>query len=87
MKLDEKYSIIYDGANNFTLTFQEEREVKKKDGTKEMGIYKEEYFRPNIHSALRLYLDKCLEPAQDTIDCCKLIEETYSKIEKLKWKQ
>lgn len=87
MKLDEKYSIIYDGANNFTLTFQEEREVKKKDGTKEMGIYKEEYFRPSIYSALRLYLDKCLEPAQDVKSCVEIIESTYEKINKLKWKQ
>ena len=86
MKLDEKYSIIYDGANNFTLTFQEEREVKKKDGTKEIGIYKEEYYRPSIYSALRLYLDKCLEPAQDALDCCKLIEDAYNKINNLKWK-
>jgi len=86
MKLDNNYSIIYDGANNFTLTFQEEREVKKKDGTKEIGVYKEEYFRPTIYSALRCYLDKCLEPSKDVANCVQLINETYTKIEKLKWK-
>lgn len=85
MILNKNWSIEFDGVNNCTLTFQEEREINKKDGSKEVGIYKEEYFRPSIHSALKLYIDKRIEDSQDVQDCLERIERAYEDIKKLKF--
>lgn len=93
IKLDEKYSVdTSDGTA--TLIFAEKRsrkkidkETKKPTGEIEEYLYTETYYRPTIHSALRLYLDKCLEPAKDVKSCVELIETTYEKINNLKWKE
>jgi len=79
MIIDDKFTIDKNG----TLTFAEMREIEKKDGTKEMGMYKENYYYPNTVTALKKYLDLQLLEATDVKYCVQLIEETYAKIEAL----
>ena len=83
MKLDNFWSID-SSSEGSTLIFAEKRIRNKGTEKEEEYLYTEPYYRPTIHSALRLYLDKCLEPAKDVKSCVELIETTYKKINNLK---
>jgi len=65
MKLNENYRIVYD-SDNCILQFFEQREIQVKDkttnkfvGTGEFKEYTENFFYPNLKTALNGFMNKC----------------------------
>ena len=83
MELNENYRIIYD-AENTILQFFEQREVKVKDestkkliGTGEFKEFTENFYYPNLKTALIGFMHKCtwgLNIAQQVLDKLNQIE-------------
>lgn len=78
MKIDEKWSIVFD-ENNAILRFEESR---KKVKNNEDFTFREDFYYPTLHTALVAYLHKSLEPAEDAKDCVRRIDEAIEKINK-----
>lgn len=79
MKLNDKYRIVYD-SNNTVLQFFEQRENKN---TKEMYEFTEDYYYPNLKTALGGFLSKCtwgVDTAEKVIEEIKKVELLISKI-------
>lgn len=80
MKIDEKWSVVFD-ENNAILRFEEIRQRKNKETQEETDYsFREDYYYPNLHTALIAYLHKSLEPAEDVKDCVRLIDQAIDKI-------
>lgn len=59
MELNQNYRIIYD-SDNTILQFFEQREIKvQKIGTGEFKEFTENFYYPNLKSALNGFLNKC----------------------------
>jgi len=76
MKLNENYRIVYD-SDNCILQFFEQREIQVKDKksrqfikTGEFKEYTENFFYPNLKTALNGFMNKCtwgLETATEVL--------------------
>jgi hypothetical protein len=82
MRLNKNWRIDTTGEG-CVLIFSEER--TRKDGKNEGKVYvfEDQFHYPTIYHCLKTFLDKSMEDAADVKDCIRLIEETYSKINKL----
>lgn len=88
MKLNDKYRIIYD-TDNTILQFFEQREVNVKDevtkkyvGTGEFKEHTENFYYPNLKTALNGFLNKCtwgLENAKEVLVMLERVELLISK--------
>jgi hypothetical protein len=86
MQLNEKYRIIYD-ANNTILVFFEQREkqIKVKGKlvpTGEFYEFTEDYYYPNLKTALNGFLNKCtwgLETVEQVLSEIKKVETLINK--------
>jgi hypothetical protein len=87
MKLNNNYRIVYD-SNNTILQFFEQREkqIKVKNklvSTGEFFEFTEDYYYPNLKTALNGFLNKCtwgLETAEQVLNEIKNIELLINKI-------
>jgi hypothetical protein len=87
MKLNNNYRIVYD-SNNTILQFFEQREkqIKVKNKlvpTGEFFEFTEDYYYPNLKTALNGFLNKCtcgLETAEQILNEIKNIELLINKI-------
>lgn len=83
MNLSENYRLVFD-ENNVTLQFFEQRESKKKDGSKVMIEHTDNLYYPSVKSALKSFLNKSLKDCKDVQECLKRIQEVEAKIDNLK---
>jgi hypothetical protein len=89
MKLNDKYRIVYDSENTI-LQFFEQREINLKDKitkknipTGEFKEYTENYYYPNLKTALIGFLNKCtwdLELAEEVLKQINKVETIINKI-------
>lgn len=86
MKLNNNYRIVYD-SNNTILQFFEQREKQKLQKGKliptgEFYEFTEDYYYPNLKTALNGFLNKCtwgLETAEEVLTEIKRIELLINK--------
>lgn len=83
MKIDKNYTASSD-TYGWTLTFSEERERTKKDGTKEIYMYEDHSYHATLKQSLIRYLDLRLKGSEDVKEVLKRIEEVEGIIKKLK---
>jgi hypothetical protein len=79
MKLNDNYRIVYD-SNNTILQYFERRENKK---TNEFYEFTEDYYYPNLKTALNGFLGKCtwgLDTAEQVLNEIKSVEQLISKM-------
>lgn len=79
MKLNDNYRIVYD-SNNTILQYFEQRESKK---TNEFYEFTEDYYYPNLKTALNGFLNKCtwgLETAEQVLNEIKNVEQLITKM-------
>jgi len=89
MKLNDKYRIVYDSENTI-LQFFEQREINLKDKitkknipTGEFKEYTENYYYPNLKTALIGFLNKCnwnVELAEEVLKEINKVETIINKI-------
>lgn len=87
MQLNNNYRIVYD-SNNTILQFFEKREKQIKEKGKlvptgEFFEFTEDYYYPNLKTALNGFLNKCtvgLETAQEVLDEIKKVELLITKL-------
>ena len=82
MKITENFRIDTSGEGA-TLVFSEIRTRKDGKNKGETYIFEQPYYYSTVQQCLKAFLDKSLEKAKNVEDCIKLINETYTKIEKL----
>tara|TARA_R110000782_G_scaffold244612_1_gene331369 strand:+ start:218 stop:478 length:261 start_codon:yes stop_codon:yes gene_type:complete len=82
MKLAHNYRIVNE-ENNTILQFHEDRVKIKKDGTKEPHEFIDNYFYPNLKSALKAYLNKAVGDCKEVKEVLKKIEQLENKIDNL----
>ena len=80
--LDENYSIEID-SNNFTLKFEEERQITRK-GKLENVTSKDEWHFGQLKHALSKYLNQAVKPAQNVSALYKKLIEVESNISTIK---
>lgn len=82
MELNENYRIVYD-SDNTILQFFEQREIKiNKVGTGEFKEFTENFYYPNLKTALSGFLSKCtwgLETANEVLSMLNRIEVLISQ--------
>lgn len=86
MKLNQNYRIVYD-TNNTILQFFEQREKQIKEKGKlvptgEFFEFTEDYYYPNLKTALNGFLNKCtwgLETAEQVLAEIKKVELLITK--------
>jgi len=88
MELNKNYRIIYDSENTI-LQFYENKEIFKKEdklkikGTGEIKEFTENYYYPNLKSALKGFLNKCnwnIKTAEQILKKLNEIEQIINKI-------
>ena len=87
MKLNDNYRIVYD-SNNTILQYFERREKQTKEkgkliSTGEFYEFTEDYYYPNLKTALNGFLNKCtwgLETAEQVLNEIKSVEQLISKM-------
>lgn len=87
MDLNKNYRIIYDSENTILQYFEQRESFKKDDklkipGTGEVKEFIENYYYPNLKTALIGFLHKCtwgLETAKEILNELKRIETLISK--------
>lgn len=82
MKITENYRIDTSGEGA-TLVFSEIRTRKDGKNKGEEYTFEEPFYYSTVQQCLKAFLDKSLEKAKNVEDCIKLINENYTKIEKL----
>jgi methionine salvage enolase-phosphatase E1 len=75
MRLSKNYRIVNEESNTI-LQFHEDRVKTKKDGTQEPYEFVDNYFYPNLKSALKAYVNKA-------VGDCKQVKEVLKKISEL----
>jgi len=85
LKITENWFIDCEDANNCILTFKEERIREKKTGEQEQYDYLDEYYYPNVQSALVKYLQLCQEEAKTVMECIELTNRVIKEIKQLKF--
>jgi hypothetical protein len=75
MVLSNEYRIVNE-ENNTILQFYETRVKNKKDGTKEDFVFTQDYYYPNLKTALKAYVNK-------SISDCTSLKHVLSKLHKL----
>jgi hypothetical protein len=90
MELNNKYRIVYDSENTI-LQFFEQREINFKDKTTKKNIstgefkeYTENYYYPNLKTALIGFLNKCTWNTQNAEEVLKEINKVETLINNLK---
>lgn len=82
MQLNENYRIVYDNDNTI-LQFFEQREIKvQKVGTGEFKEYTENFYYPNLKTALNGFLNKCtwgLETSKEVLSMLNRVEVLISQ--------
>jgi len=81
MILSDKYRIINE-ENNTILQFFEERIKVKKDKTKESYIFTENYYYPNLKTALKSYVNKIIGDCNDVKKVLSKLDELELKLNK-----
>lgn len=89
MELNNKYRIVYDSENTI-LQFFEQRKVNLKDkitkkiiSTGEFKEYTENYYYPNLKTALIGFLNKCtwdIETAKEVLNEINKVETLINKL-------
>lgn len=87
MKLNDNYRIVYDSNNTILQYFeQREKQIKEKSrliSTGEFYEFTEDYYYPNLKTALNGFLNKCtwgLETAEQILDEINKVEQLINKI-------
>lgn len=80
MKIDNNWSIEYD-ENNVILVYSEPKTRIKKNGSKEDYIYRNMFYYPNIKTALKSYLNRCLKGSGSINEVLSKINEVEQKID------
>ena len=84
MQLNKNYRIIFD-ENNTVLQFFEMREKTKKETDETtMFEYTENYYYPNIKTALKGFLNKSLDGSSSVEEVLKRIYEVEGVVNNLK---
>jgi hypothetical protein len=90
MELNNKYRIVYDSENTI-LQFFEQREINFKDKTTKKNIptgefkeYTENYYYPNLKTALIGFLNKCSWNTKNAEEVLKEINKVETLINNLK---
>lgn len=83
MQLNENYRIVYD-SDNTILQFFEQREIKvNKVGTGEFKEFTENFYYPNLKTALNGFLTKCtwgIETAKEVLSKLNELEALIKTI-------
>ncbi len=82
LKIDEKFSISFDGVGA-TLKFEEIRE-KTKDGNKEDYTFTDKWYYLNLTQCLNKYKDLVLEDSTDLKEVLLKLENLENLIKNLK---
>lgn len=84
MDLDENYRILYD-ETNVILQFHELRIKGEKAKNKgEQFEFTQDYFYPNIKSALKSYINKSLKGSNSILDLVCRIEDLENRVSNIK---
>lgn len=84
MNLNKNYRIVFDD-NNTVLQFFELREKTKKETEEKTEFeYTENYYYPNVKTALRSFLNKSLDGSSSITEVLKRIDDVESIINNLK---
>lgn len=84
MELDDKYRVVYD-ENNVVLQFYEKRVKTKKSGDKEVYEFTDNFYYPNIKSALKAYLNKSIKGSESVkvvLERINLVENRINQLNK-----
>ena len=84
MELDDKYRVVYD-ENNVVLQFYEKRVKTKKSGDKETYEFTDNFYYPNIKSALKAYLNKSIKGSESVkvvLERINLVENRINQLNK-----
>ena len=88
MQLNKNYRIVYDTDNTILQFFEQRESFKKEDklkivGTGEFKEFTENFYYPNLKTALSGFLNKCtwdLETAKEVLEQLLKIENTINNI-------
>ena len=84
MQLNENYRIVYD-SDNTILQFFEQREIKvNKVGTGEFKEFTENFYDPNLKTALNGFLTKCTWGIETTKEVLSKLNELEKLIKTIK---
>lgn len=83
MILSEKYRVIKDSTGTFVLQFFEDREREKKDNTKEVYEYIENYYYPTLKHSLIAFVNKYVGDSIDVKDIIERIDRVEEIIKSL----
>jgi len=86
LRINDNYRIEFDGGLNCVLIHSEAKIAEKGKNIGEEYLSETNYYYPNVHTALKRFLELSMEDATDVKDCVKLVEETFEKIKNLKFK-
>jgi hypothetical protein len=80
LKIDENYSVRMEDNYNYTLDYEEVKELEGKTITSRNTFY-----YPSLVMCLKKYLNLVHREAKDVKDCIRITEECYDKLSKLKF--
>jgi len=82
MELSNEYRIIVE-ENNTILQFYKDKIKVKKNGTKEPYEFTENYYYPNLKTALKSYVDKSIGESQEVSEILLKLNQLELQINKL----
>lgn len=83
IKLDENFYL--EGERyNWILVFEEERKREKKDGTKEMFTFRDNWYFPKIEQALSTYKNEAVKSSKTADDILNKLNSVENAIKNLK---
>lgn len=87
MRIDDNYTAHSD-TYGWTLTFSEERERTKTDGSKEMYTFEDNTYHSSLKNCLIKYIDLSLKTvsggAKEVLDRINEVEETIKNLKNVK---
>ena len=82
MKLSNNYRIIAE-ENNTVLQFYKDKIKVKKDGTKISYEFTENYYYPNLKTALKSFVNKCIGESKEVSEVLLMLNKLELQINKL----
>ena len=83
MTLSNEYRLVYEENKVVTLQFFESRIRKKKDGNTESYEFTDNYYYPNLKTALKSFVNKSVMPSKNIEEVLDKIKSLESKIDKI----
>tara|TARA_R110002153_G_scaffold246678_2_gene402560 strand:- start:651 stop:914 length:264 start_codon:yes stop_codon:yes gene_type:complete len=82
MTIDKNYRIVFE-ENNTILQYYQERTKTKKDNSKEVYEFTDNFYYPNLKTCLKAYLNKSISVPGDISKVIERINIVEKKISKL----